>query len=150
MYVSSLHLYLPLIVRILTDFVHIFLFPGSQNAPWMNSLWQKLLSSTRSINCSIMTLCSGCSYDPCLLSLHHQALASKLAILHTSLTRSHRQNHLYRCFVQSEYGVLGAHNCVKIPDCIVSYIRLLSPREDGTYSLNFGKVVSGMDPKSQD
>jgi hypothetical protein len=33
----------------------------------------------------------------------------------------------------SEYGTLGAHNRVKIPDCVVSFVRSIHPNSDGLY-----------------
>jgi hypothetical protein len=43
------------------------------------------------------------------------------------------RTHLYRGFVGAEYGVLGARNRVRIPECVVAYIQSLCPSEDGTY-----------------
>ena len=71
-----------------------------------------------------MVVCIDCHCDPCLLSLHKEALAGELSILDSSLSSSKKQIHLYRCFVCIEYGILGPRHCVHIPICRVEYFSL--------------------------
>ena len=59
-------------------------------------------------------------------------LANYQSVIDSSLSSSHRHNRLYHCFVQTEYGVLGASNRVQIPECVVTYICSLGPSKDGT------------------
>jgi hypothetical protein len=78
--------------------------------------------------------CKGCGQLECVLEAHRDLLSGELSTLDTSLNESKRRNHLYRSFVSAEYGPLGHHNRVKIPDCVVEYIRSICPSPDGSYT----------------
>ena len=75
--------------------------------------------------CSVLSVtmrCKGCGQLECVLEAHRDLLLGELLTLDSSLNESKRRNHLYRSFVSAEYGPLGHHNRVKIPDCVVDYI----------------------------
>ena len=78
--------------------------------------------------------CKGCGQLECVLEAHRDLLLGELSTLDSSLNESKRRNHLYRSFVSAEYGPLGHHNRVKIPDCIVDYIQSICPSPDGAYT----------------
>ena len=69
-----------------------------------------------------------------MLINHRERLLAELDSIDDSLDASKRRNHLYRVFVASEHGRLGSRNRVKIPDCVVSYIRSICPSDDGQYT----------------
>ena len=50
-----------------------------------------------------------------------------------SLPNNTKRKQLYRCFVVGEYGTLGRHNRVRIPECVVTFIRSLCPDSEGVY-----------------
>ena len=77
--------------------------------------------------------CPSCRHATCLLEVHKDALVAELEMLDDSLDHSKKRNHLYRSFITSEYGVLGARRHIQIPDCIISFIRSLCPSPDGSY-----------------
>ena len=81
-----------------------------------------------------MVICCNCHCDPCLVSLHQDALTGQLSILAHTMSSSHKRNVLYHCFVQTEYGVLGKCNQVCIPLCIVQFICSICPSDDGRYT----------------
>jgi hypothetical protein len=78
--------------------------------------------------------CPSCHSNPCVLEGHKESLIAELGTLDDSVTKSKRRNHLYRVFVSSEYGVLGAGRRVKIPDCVVLFIRSICHPPDGRYT----------------
>jgi hypothetical protein len=57
---------------------------------------------------------------------HEDSLLGELHSLDMSLDNSKKRNHLYRSLILSEYGSLGVHNHVRIPECIVSHIHSIS------------------------
>ena len=50
------------------------------------------------------------------------------------MTPSHKCNHLYRKFVFGEHGTLGRRVRVRIPECVVAFIRQLCPEPSGSYT----------------
>ena len=78
--------------------------------------------------------CKGCGQVECVLEAHSDLLLGELLTLDSSISESKRRNHLYRSFVSAEYGPLGKHNRVKIPDCVTEYIRSICPSQDGQYT----------------
>ena len=50
------------------------------------------------------------------------------------MTNSHKRNRLYRCFVFGEHGTLGRCNRVRIPACVVTFIRTLCPDHNNNYT----------------
>ena len=52
----------------------------------------------------------------------------------TLSTIAKKRNHLYRCFVFGEYGMLGHHNRIRIPDCVVAFIRSICPDPQNNYT----------------
>ena len=78
--------------------------------------------------------CKGCGQVECVLEAHRDLLLGELSTLDSSISESKRRNHLYRSFVSAEYGPLGKHNRVKIPDCVTEYIRSICPSQDGQYT----------------
>ncbi len=83
-----------------------------------------------------MSVCHDCRCNPCLVSLHQDALAGQLSVLNHSMSSSHKRNVLYRCFVRTEYGVLGRRNRVRIPLCVVEFIRSICPSNEGRYTVH--------------
>jgi hypothetical protein len=75
-----------------------------------------------------------CLCETCLVEDHKESLLRELGAIDDTLDASKKQNHLYRSFVRSEYGQLGARTHLKIPDCDVSFIRSICPSADGNYS----------------
>lgn len=67
-----------------------------------------------------------------LVSLHNEALVSKL-ILSSNMINSQKRKHVYSSFVNAEYGLIGAHNHLKIPECIVTCIHFIYPSDDGNH-----------------
>jgi hypothetical protein len=78
--------------------------------------------------------CKDCGRAECVLEEHKDLLLGELSTLSASIDESKRRNHLYRKFVSAEYGPLGKHNRVKIPDCVVEYICSICPSKDGKYT----------------
>ena len=81
-----------------------------------------------------MAICRDCHRNPCLVSLHQDALTGQLSVLTRTMSSSHKCNVLYYCFVQTEYGVLGKHNQVCIPLCVVQFICSICPSDDGRHT----------------
>ena len=79
-------------------------------------------------------ICHHCERNLCLVSLHKEALTSKLSILSSTMSSSHKRNHFYYSFAHAEYGLMGAKNHVKMPERIVSYISSICPSDDGMYT----------------
>lgn len=95
-----------------------------------------------------MSVCRNCRCNPCLVLLHQDALTGQLSVLNNSMSSSHKRNVLYRCFVRTEYGVLGRRNLVCIPLCIVKFIRSICPSDDGRYTGH--QTVEGGDDVDDD
>ena len=95
-----------------------------------------------------MSVCRDCRCNPCLVLLHQDALTGQLSVLNNSMSSSHKRNVLYRCFVRTEYGVLGRRNLVCIPLCIVKFIRSICPSDDGRYTGH--QTVEGGDDVDDD
>ena len=64
------------------------------------------------------------------------------------MSSSHKHNVLYRCFVRTEYDVLGRRNRVRIPLCIVEFIHSICPSNDGRYTGH--QTVEGGDDVDDD
>jgi len=79
-------------------------------------------------------LCPECSSNPCKALLYRQGLIAELAALSPSMSPSHKRNHLYRKFVYGEHGTLGRRVRVRIPECVVNFIRQLCPEPSGHYT----------------
>lgn len=79
-------------------------------------------------------LCSSCNHSPCKASLYKEALEGELIALSDSLDNSKKRNHLYSCFVFSEHGRLGRRHRIRIPECVVSFIRSICPDENNQYT----------------
>ena len=45
-----------------------------------------------------------------------------------------KRNCLYPCFVFGEHGTLGRRNRIRIPECVVTFIRSLCPDENNNYT----------------
>ncbi len=54
----------------------------------------------------------------------------QLSVLIKSMSKSHKRNVLYCCFVQMEYDVLGRRRRVCILVCVVRFICLICPSND--------------------
>jgi hypothetical protein len=63
-------------------------------------------------------------------------LEGELSVVNESLDASKKRNHLYRKFVAAEHGVLGHCVCIRIPECVVAFIRSLVPSPDNRYTGN--------------
>jgi hypothetical protein len=75
-----------------------------------------------------------CKHDPCKVIQYKDAIEGELSTLSDSLDNSKKRNHLYRCFVFGEYGALGRHNWIRIPDCVVAFIRSVCPNPQNLYT----------------
>jgi hypothetical protein len=79
--------------------------------------------------------CSQCNHSPCKAHLYKEALESELISLSESpVDNSKKRNHLYSCFVFSEHGRLGRRHRIRIPECVVSFIRSICPDENNQYT----------------
>ena len=65
-----------------------------------------------------------------------QMLEGELSVINECLDASKKRNHLYRKFVAAEHGVLGHCVCIRIPECVVAFIRSLVPSPDNRYTGN--------------
>ena len=79
-------------------------------------------------------LCSICKHDPCKAILYRDFLTGELSVINDSLSNSKKRNHLYRCFVFGEHGTLGRCNRVRIPECVVAFIRSICPDPENSYT----------------
>ena len=79
-------------------------------------------------------LCDMCKHDPCKAILYKDFIEGELSTLSGSLDNSKKRNHLYRCFVFSEYGTLGCHNRIHIPDCVLAFICSVCPDPQNRYT----------------
>ena len=78
--------------------------------------------------------CPSCGRDVCVVFQHKDRLLAELDSVDEALDSSKKRNHLYRSFVASEHGQLGARNRVRIPHCVVAYIRSICPSANGKYT----------------
>ncbi len=83
---------------------------------------------------AIMAICSHCYCNPCLVTLHDDALTGQLSVLDCSMSSSHKYNVLYWCFVRTKYSVLGRRNWVCIPLWVIEFICSICPSNDGRYT----------------
>ena len=60
-------------------------------------------------------------------------LKGELSTLSDSLDNSKKRNHLYRCFVFGEHGTLGRRVRIRIPECVVEFIRSICPDRNKNY-----------------
>ncbi len=81
-------------------------------------------------------LCHDCNHRPCKALLYKEGLQAEFRLLSSSMSPSHKRNHLYRKYVVGEHGSLGRHVRVRIPECIVNFIRTLCPEPSGVYTGN--------------
>lgn len=79
-------------------------------------------------------LCPVCLSDPCKAHLYKQGLLAEYSLLSPSMSPSHKRNHLYRKFVYGEHGTLGRRVRVRIPECVVAFIREWCPEPSGQYT----------------
>lgn len=52
-------------------------------------------------------------------------------MLGVSMSNNHKHNYLYHKFIVGEYGTVGRHVHVCIPDCMVDFIHGLFPEPNG-------------------
>jgi len=50
-----------------------------------------------------------------------------------SLANNTKRKQLYPCFVVGEYGTQGRNNRVRIPECVMTFIRSLCPEPEAVY-----------------
>jgi len=79
-------------------------------------------------------LCHDCNHRPCKALIYKEGLQAEFRLLSSSMTPSHKRNHLYRKYVVGEHGTLGRHVRVRIPECVVNFIRSLCPEPSGVYT----------------
>jgi hypothetical protein len=77
--------------------------------------------------------CSLCENNPCKALLYREGLEGELSVMSDSLPNNTKRKQLYRCYVVGEYGTLGRNNRVRIPECVVTFIRSLCPDPEGVY-----------------
>jgi len=63
-------------------------------------------------------------------------LERELLVLDDLLDASKKCNHLYCTYVRAEYGILGRHVQIAIPDCIIAFIWTIVPSPDNVYTGN--------------
>ena len=78
--------------------------------------------------------CHDCNSSPCKAFLYKEGLQAEFNSLSSLLAPSHKRNHLYRKFVVGEHGTLGRHVRVRVPECVIKFIRELCPEPSGTYT----------------
>jgi hypothetical protein len=61
-------------------------------------------------------------------------MEAEICMLGVSMSNSHKRNYLYHKFFVGEYGTLGHHICVFIPDCMVDFSCGLFPEPNGGYA----------------
>ena len=61
-------------------------------------------------------------------------LEGELSTLNDSLEPSKQRNHLYRTYVAAEHGTLGHRVRIRIPDCVVAFIRAIVPSPNNVYT----------------
>ena len=116
------------------------------------SLFFDTISTRKTINTShyttmSMMVCPHCNHDPCTVELYKVTLKGEISVLVDSLDRSKKWNHLYRCFVQAEYGMLSHCIHLHISVCIVYFICTICPSTDGSYT---GHLKTGDDNRVED
>jgi len=72
-------------------------------------------------------------------------LEAELSVINQSLDTSKKRNHLYHKFVAAEQGFLGHCVCIRIPDCIIAFIRSLIPSPDNCYTGHRGVDEDGVE-----
>jgi hypothetical protein len=78
--------------------------------------------------------CPTCHHNPCKAVLYKDMLEGELSTLLDSLDNSKKRNHLYRCFVFGEHGTLGRRVRIRIPECVVEFIRSICPDPNNNYT----------------
>ncbi len=61
-------------------------------------------------------------------------LVGELSTLSDSLDNSKKRNHLYRCFVFGEHRTLGRRVRIRIPECVIEFIRSICPDPNNNYT----------------
>jgi hypothetical protein len=61
-------------------------------------------------------------------------LEGELSTLNDSLDLSKTCNHLYRTYVAAEHGILGHRVRIRIPACVVAFIRAIVPSPNNVYT----------------
>jgi hypothetical protein len=61
-------------------------------------------------------------------------LEGELYVVKESLDPSKKRNNLYQKFVAAEHGILGDRVRIRIPDCVIAFIRSLVPSPDNCYT----------------
>ena len=78
--------------------------------------------------------CHDCNSSPCKAVLYKDGLQAEYNSLSALLAPTHKRNHLYCKFVVGEHGTLGRHVRVRVPECVIKFIRELCPEPSGTYT----------------
>lgn len=93
-------------------------------------------------------VCCQCKKDPCSLEIGRRMIEDTASSYVWVMQPSASRHYFYRAFTQTEYGYLGARNCIVIPVYVRDYIRSLFPDEDDKYTVHrdadLGEILSGL------
>ncbi len=80
-------------------------------------------------------ICEQCLSIPCVLEDTKDSITASFDAVHNSdPLNKHICFKMYKTWVANHYGFLGKNHRIKIPDCVVEYIRELAPEPDGKYT----------------
>ena len=82
---------------------------------------------------SKQSFCPDCQDDPCHVVAYGDVLAREAADIGKLTSAASARKRLYQVYVGAVHGMLGKHNRVEIPKCVVSFIRSLFPSRGGDY-----------------